>query len=132
MDLSQNKDAVYWRSYYLKNREKLLEQHEIRRKRYRKVLKVQIFNLLGNTCSNPYNLPHPDWCNDLEILQIDHVHSDGWKDRRKERLAYYKKVLKEIQSGSKDYQLLCPNCNWKKKVLNKENRSNSFRRSEQI
>lgn len=73
--------------------------------------------LLGSKCANPYNLPHPDWCNDPRCLQIDHINGGGRKE--KEKLGtngMYKRVL----SHPEDYQLLCSNCNWLKRWENKE------------
>jgi len=34
--------------------------------------------------------------------------------------SYYRFILNEIKAGSKDYQLLCANCNWIKKFEEKE------------
>ena len=79
----------------------------------------EIIRLLSGRCSNPYNLPHPDWCNDPQILQIDHINADGKKDKKfGGGLTIH--ILLEIQKGSKDYQLLCPNCNWLKRIKNHE------------
>lgn len=33
---------------------------------------------------------------------------------------YFKQVLKDIQNGSENYQLLCANCNWLKRKMNHE------------
>jgi hypothetical protein len=85
---------------------------------------MEIIKLLDGKCSNPYNLSHPDWCNDSRCLQIDHIHGGGTKIRRdlcnKNYDMYYKRILDEIKAGSKDYQLLCANCNWIKKDLDHE------------
>ena len=76
-------------------------------------LRNTIFQLLGNKCANPFNFPHPDWCNFLIILQIDHVNGGGCKERKEmgSSVAYHINILNKIKNGSKDYQLLCPNCN---------------------
>ena len=59
---------------------------------------------------------------DIRALQIDHVNGDGFKERKTERVIGnpYKVMLKKVIEGSKDYQILCANCNWIKKVENKE------------
>ena len=59
---------------------------------------------------------------DIRALQIDHVNGNGFKERKTERVTGnpYKVMLKKVIDGSKDYQVLCANCNWIKKVENKE------------
>jgi len=60
---------------------------------------------------------------DVRALAIDHVNSDGAEKRRKINgsqrscgYKYYRAVFLEIQAGSKDYQVLCANCNWIKRI----------------
>ena len=105
------KNKSKWNKYVLdKNRK---SQYKIRK---------EIFQLLGGRCANPFNLPHPDWCNDPRCLQIDHVNGGGKKERISFNgySSYIKFILKEIKNGSKDYQLLCANCNWIKRHENNE------------
>lgn len=66
--------------------------------------KQQVYKLLGNKCKK---------CGirDTRVLQIDHVNSDGYLERHLSRSQLYSRVLKE----PKRYQLLCANCNWKKR-----------------
>lgn len=82
----------------------------------------EILLLLGNKCSNPYNLPHPEWCNDFRCLQIDHIHGGGRKERKELGTHdFTKRVLLSLKNGEKGkYQLLCANCNQLKKVIEKE------------
>lgn len=103
---------------YMRNRNKdpklkkfnCLSLKELGRKR-----RIEIFALLGCKCNK---------CgfSDIRALQIDHVNGNGVEDRRKfgKGTAYYLHVLKEIKAGSKNYQILCANCNQIKKVENKE------------
>ena len=90
--------------------------------KYHRNLRIKIIQLLGGKCANPYNLNHGDFIADRRCLQIDHINGNG----RKERItfpstsAYQNYILKQIKAGSKDYQLLCANCNWIKRVMNKE------------
>lgn len=93
---------------------------------YRDRIRLEIIRLLGGKCSNP-NCLIPNGCSDIRCLQIDHVNGGGRKELEKfnSRVLYYKFVLEQIKSGSKDYQLLCANCNWIKKYENKES---TFRR----
>ena len=68
--------------------------------------KAQIHNLLGGKCRH---------CGekDPRVLQIDHVYADGAKERREgvSRMQLYHNIERE----TKRYQLLCANCNWKKR-----------------
>ena len=66
--------------------------------------KQQVYKLLGNKCKK---------CRirDQKVLQIDHVNSDGHLERHLSRSQLYSKVILE----PKRYQLLCANCNWKKR-----------------
>lgn len=79
--------------------------------------RMEIMEILGNKCANPYNIDHGGFSNIKECLQIDHIHGGGTNQRRKITSydAYYAKILKELKAGSKDYQLLCANCNWLKR-----------------
>lgn len=85
---------------------------------YTHKLRLQIINKLGSKCANPFNLNHGDFVKKIECLQIDHVHGGG-REVRGLRL-YYKYILRKLKKGSKDYQLLCANCNWLKRIVNKE------------
>jgi hypothetical protein len=114
---------------YLKNRDKELGQaveyqHShgkevaLYRKKYRDNLRKKAIEALGGKCANPYNLPHPDWCNDIRCLQIDHINGGGTKELN---LISRPSFLHSIIKGErKDVQLLCANCNWIKKCNNME------------
>lgn len=86
---------------------------------HRLEVRIKIIRLLGGKCANPFNVPHPDWCNDFRCLQIDHINGGGTKMRKisSNYDEYYRHILKEIESGSKDYQCLCANCNWLKREI---------------
>ena len=84
-------------------------------KEYKERLRQKIFDLLGIKC---VVCGESDW----RCLQIDHVHGGGNEERKKlchgthgSNQTYYREILKKIKGGSKDYQILCANCNWKKK-----------------
>ncbi len=87
-------------------------EQQLRSKRKKK---KEVFKLLGDECVQCGFL-------DKRALQIDHVNGDGCKDRKSKsnQLDYLRHVLRELKSGSKKYQLLCANCNWIKRVKNKE------------
>lgn len=83
-------------------------------------LKKEIFEILGNKCSNLL-CAVPDGMKDLRALQIDHKLGNGHKQREKrDYLKYYKLILEDLKNGSSDYCLLCANCNQIKKIENKE------------
>lgn len=106
-------------------RDKHRKEYNLRVKEYskrkREETKLELFKLLGGQCMNPYGL-HDKPFTDIRCLQIDHVHGGGVKELHSitNRWQYHLKILREIQAGSKDYQLLCANCNWIKKVENHE------------
>ena len=82
------------------------------RRRYQKV-RTEILDLLGRACV---------CCgfDDLRALQIDHVNGGGGRDRKVGSATYYARILKSIQEGSDEFQILCANCNAIKKYDNKE------------
>lgn len=92
-------------------------------KTYRIKLREKIIDLLGGKCTNPYNLNHGDFTTDSRYLQIDHVNGGGNKERIRNNhniVLFYLSILKKIKEGSKEYQLLCANCNWIKRHVNDE------------
>lgn len=104
------------RDYARSHRKEINEQHRLRFK----LVREKIIKLLGGKCIVcGYNGP---------ALQIDHINSNGnicrktlsLKRYQKNSSAYYTKILREIESGSKDYQLLCANHNWEKELLRRE------------
>lgn len=92
-----------WQRWYKKNRQrKINEVRQIGLK-----FRLEILELLGNQCSScGYNA-------DVRILHVDHVKDNGATERRTigQGNVLRKYVRDQIVAGSKDYQLLCPNCN---------------------
>ena len=78
------------------------------------LIRRRIVDLLGKTCSR-CGLADPI------VLQIDHVNGGGSKERSrfKSTRSYLFFVLKKVKNGSRDYQLLCANCNVRKEYLNR-------------
>ena len=126
--LHREKMNQYSKLYYQSRKEESkLKAREYRRmhrdlvnkwnRNYKAKLKQEIFNLLGNQCSNP-NCLVPSGCKDIDCFQIDHVNGGGRQERLKFRHMeqYYKFILQKIKARSKEYQLLCANCNVKKRV----------------
>ena len=82
------------------------------RKRYYKN-KNEIFKILGSQCKR---------CGleDLRVLQIDHVKGGGTQERKNKHSGYYQTILKTMKNKKIKYQILCANCNWIKRIKNKE------------
>lgn len=88
-------------------------------------LRSSVVDLLGGRCSNLgcrwLNEDGTFGCIDRIMLQIDHKEGGG-------REAYailgsyqiYKQILTLGESAKELYQLLCANCNWKKREINNE------------
>jgi hypothetical protein len=106
-----NKDRILARTkqWAIKNR----SRRSASSREYNIRVRKAITGLLGDKCV---------MCgfNDPRALQIDHVNGGGCKEIRNMTKSYYKSVLEKLLSGSKDYQLLCANCNWIKRFENKE------------
>lgn len=120
--------------YYMRNRARIIARQKeweknnrgkvrAHNKRRRRRIKKEIFELLGNKCANPFNLNHGDFLIDWRCFVIDHINGHGNEERRKfgtHTDDYFKHILGELRNGSKDYQLLCSNCNWIKRHTNNE------------
>jgi hypothetical protein len=48
---------------------------------------------------------------DIRALNIDHVNGGGTKEAKSFGGSYYKKIRLKLESGSREYQILCANCN---------------------
>ena len=109
----------YWVKTHPEERNRWMRQD-------REKLKSEVFELLGNKCANPYNLNHGDFLTDRRSFQIDHVKGGGTRQklisihRSKGRNGYLRMVRKDLLNGSKDYQLLCANCNQIKRIEQRE------------
>ncbi len=75
--------------------------------------KERAYNALGNKCNQ---------CGfaDTRALQIDHILSDGVKDRIPNKRSYYSRVARSVEAAEGRYQLLCANCNWIKRHTHNE------------
>jgi len=126
---------IHQDSYYSRHKDKCLkmvrlyrqtfpEKYKLSRKNYRKKQrkknnenKEKIIALLGGKCSNPFNLEHGDFLMDKRCLTIDHVNDGGNRERKTQGSSYHIYILNKIKKGSKDYQLLCSNCNQIKEFI---------------
>lgn len=57
---------------------------------------------------------------DIRALQIDHVNGGGTQERRSLNYNFWKLYKKVCVDTSNQYQLLCANCNWIKRIENGE------------
>jgi len=114
------KARLWHQAYYAKHKERLLayhhelytknkEEYQAKERQYHKskykALRLQIFNALGNRCS---------CCGEsqYEFLTIDHINSDGAKERKDigTGIDLFKHII--AQGITKErYQILCQNCN---------------------
>lgn len=99
----------YQRNYVYSNPERMLFNSRECYKRTR----IAALDILGKECIK---------CgfSDPRALQIDHINGDGATDRKTITKLFYKVVIESILKGENKYQLLCANCNWIKRVENKE------------
>jgi hypothetical protein len=127
MVMTKEEKNEYMKNYYReKNKDPLFRKKQNDRRRvYQRRVRMKVIEVLGGCCANPYGLhdkPFSDW----RCLQIDHVKGNGHSYRNMRlhldtsSINLYHKIIREVKSGSKDYQLLCANCNWIKKYENHE------------
>ncbi len=95
-------------------------KHEIREKSYIVRKRHNLIDLMGGKCVH---------CGftDKRALQIDHVDGDGWVQRKKYKefggisnTMYYNLVEESYLKKDGAYQILCANCNWIKRIENRE------------
>lgn len=107
--MSKNKE------YRIKNWEKIIVREREWNKNYYYRIRNRIYELLGNKCCR---------CGieDNRVFQVDHIKGGGNSRKIINRSGQGRmnKLLKVIEAGSKDYQLLCANCNVIKKHENGE------------
>ena len=91
-------------------------------KKYTSDLRKLVLSILGDKCIK---------CgfDDYRALQVDHVNGGGIKEMRESGIrggsaVYWRNVIKSIKIDERKYQLLCANCNWIKRFINKEVRNN--------
>lgn len=113
------KEIKIWaRLHYQNNKEVLNRKNYGYQHRRTILLREQVLQRFGGKCER---------CgfSDSRALQIDHIHSDGAKERGKNRgVTFLNKLLALKDSELKEnYQLLCANCQWIKRCENHEHSS---------
>tara|TARA_Y100000310_G_C20124403_1_gene552955 strand:+ start:163 stop:495 length:333 start_codon:yes stop_codon:yes gene_type:complete len=89
-------------------------------------VRLSLVALLGDKCNcNGINCWHKGPCDikDKRILQIDHINGGGWKELQACGSSRYRDYLKDPDMAKQRLQVLCANCNWTKRVNNKEIRN---------
>ena len=99
-----NEDA---KKYYRENREKILKQQQESVKRRTVRYKNSIWRMLGNTCNRC------GYSDDPTALFLRGV------ERNCAYITWYRRVQHEISRGSREYYLLCANCD---KIMREYNR----------
>jgi len=93
----------------------------------RQNVRAELVKALGSKCKE---------CgmDDLRCLQVDHIKGGGIQEiKKKGYYRMYLDALMEISNGVfGNYQLLCANCNWKKRHTNNEIARKYVRTSQQI
>jgi hypothetical protein len=114
----------YRKNYYPRNRERKLAQNSDYQKTHLEGIqknhrewyhnkRMEAFEKLGGKCCE---CGESDWT----CLQIDHIHGGGVQHHKKvQSYGIIIAVLTDPDAKSK-YQLLCANCNWKKRFRLKE------------
>ncbi len=81
---------------------------------YRRRQRASALDLLGRRCRH---------CglDDARVLEIDHIEGDGSRDRSNRRRNGSGYMVGQVLAGTEGrFQLLCANCNWRKRVSNQE------------
>ena len=106
--------AAEWRTKH-RDRSNEMRRHEVRR------MRSEVLRVLGGRCASKIcryrNLDGTFGCTDLRILHVDHKKGNGNKDRLK---LWARQIWKKVLKNPKNYQLLCPTCNWIKRIEEKE------------
>ena len=121
----------YHKQYYLKNKEKMLEQQRVRledpqikahknkKDRERSVLyKAKIYEILGGA-----KCVHCGYDKDSRALQLDHINGGGRQDRKvhhNHATKYWLAYRNNPQALKDKFQVLCANCNVIKKYETNE------------
>lgn len=94
-------------------RKKHLDYYKVKSREQSQKIREKVLDFFGKKCNN-INCPIPIDKLDIRTLQLDHVNNNGYEERKQiGRIAIYKRAL----DNPKEYQLLCPYCNWLKRYL---------------
>lgn len=115
------------------HQQKFFGRHRMADKKYYDRLRDAAFIKLGNKCNNPscrwLNEDGSMGCTDKDMLQIDHVEGGGVKEHRFLKFNHSRFHKNVVADTSGKYQLLCANCNWKKRRTQDEQPKNLLKPS---
>ena len=74
----------------------------------------EVLSRFGDKCTK---CGFSDW----RALQIDHIHNNGYIERKSMTRKQYVNKLLTVDPKSGEYQLLCANCNWIKRYESNPN-----------
>lgn len=121
---NKERHLAYKRNYYSKHKNKYNKwSREYRKNNPEKVRKWAIISnqrrrlkVLIHYGGNP---PKCAWCGmeDIRVLTIDHIHGGGHQHRKQIGCEIFLWLIKN--DYPEGYQVLCRNCNWRKRLDNK-------------
>lgn len=95
-------------------RERNPEKAKAAMKRYSNHSRERLFDAIGDRCTH---------CGITErcVLQLDHIHNNGYKDLKRfgNTSSMYNYYVKQPDEAKKTFQILCANCNWRKRAKRK-------------
>jgi hypothetical protein len=93
--------------------ERDLIKNKIAVREYKRRLRIKVLDILGRKCSK---------CgyDDIRALQVDHVDGGGTKHAVTRTRNFGNIIIDSVSKNENKYQLLCANCNWIKRIENKE------------
>ena len=91
-----------------------------------RILRLEILDKLGRRCASPDCRWHNDdgtsGCTDVRALQIDHVDGGGSTELQAGHGAGLAHLYRVRSDTTGRYQVLCANCNWIKRYMDREAR----------
>lgn len=118
---NKNREAIRKQQaeYHQKNKDKIIKYNKdwYEKKGWKNKTQIylkakqEVIDLLGGKCAK---------CGftDIRALQIDHINGNGCQESRK--IGYYGIRNRILAGQTKEYQVLCANCNWIKRYENDE------------
>ena len=81
-----------------------------RQARYKAILRMQVFKVLGGVCNG---------CgiDDYKVLCVDHVHANGAEERKTINQERLYRMIRDGEADLSEYQALCHNCNYLKRLV---------------
>jgi hypothetical protein len=120
-----HKDNV--KEWYQKNRDRILQRNQEYRKNNPDMMRKHNKNFVINTRNKLFEILGGKLCigcgeTDERCLQFDHINGGGRKDVEKHKSSseMYRYYIANPDIAKETLQVMCANCNWKKKFDNNE------------